>query len=141
VTTLLLLPFFVAALSVVLAFAGILRKRPSLATWCFFAGMLALALDSAITGFSLRATDLREAVGWLTTGLVVETIIPAIWLGFAVTYSRGDHRESLRRWRVPILLIGAIPAVLSFLARDSPVPAGDGPPAKRGSSPASSPGP
>jgi putative PEP-CTERM system histidine kinase len=118
VTSFLLLPFLAAALSVVLAFAGILRKKPSLATWCFFAGMLALALDSAITGFTLRAADLREAVGWLTTGLVVETIIPATWLGFAVTYSRGDHRESLRRWRVPILLIGIIPVTLSVLARD-----------------------
>lgn len=116
-TSLLLLPFAAALFGTVLAVASVLRKRPSPATWFFFSGMLALAADSVITGFSLRVTEIDEVIGWLTTGLIVELLLPALWLGFSVTYSRGDHQESLRRWRPAILGIAAIPIVSVLFTR------------------------
>jgi hypothetical protein len=42
VTALILLPFAAATLSVLLAAASV--KKPTVATWCFFAGMLLLQL-------------------------------------------------------------------------------------------------
>jgi putative PEP-CTERM system histidine kinase len=111
------LPFATAAFSVLLAFASVLRKKPTPATWCFFAGMLALAADSVITGLSLRADSPQELVSWLASGFIVKSIIPPIWLGFSVTYSRGDHRESLRRWRIPLIVTAALP-VAALLFRE-----------------------
>ncbi len=96
-----LLPFAAALLSLLLAIASVLRKRPSLATWCFFAGMLVLGLDSLCTGLSLRATSLPDVLRWLTWGLVAKAFLPAAWLGFSLTYSRGDYSRGPRRLETP----------------------------------------
>ena len=91
------LPFAAAILGLLLAFASLLRKKSSLAAWCFFAGMVVLAIDSLSTGLSLHATELSEVLRGLTLGLIVKSFVPAAWLGFSLTYSRGDYRESLAR--------------------------------------------
>jgi putative PEP-CTERM system histidine kinase len=112
-TVLSLLPYLAAAASVLLAFASVLRKQPTPATWCFFVGMLALALDTVITAFALRATTPETLVFWLAAGVIVKSAIPAVWLGFSLTYSRSASRESLNRWAIPLALIGAIPVGLA----------------------------
>ena len=100
-----ILPFAAAIFSLILALVSLLRKR-SLATWCFFAGMVVLGMDSLFTGLSLRATELSEVLRWLTLGFIAKSFIPVPWLGFSLTYSRGNYRETLARWR--ILAIGAL---------------------------------
>jgi hypothetical protein len=42
----------------------------------------------------LRATELAEVLRGLTLGFIVKSILSAAWLGFSLTYSRGDYRES-----------------------------------------------
>ena len=44
--------------SLLLAGVSLVRRKPSPATWCFFAGMTALGIDSILTGLALRATQL-----------------------------------------------------------------------------------
>ncbi len=56
-TFLALLPFAAAGFSLLLAFASVLRRKPSPATWCFFAGMVVLAIDSLFTGLGVRAAE------------------------------------------------------------------------------------
>jgi putative PEP-CTERM system histidine kinase len=104
-----ILPFASAIFGLLLAFASLLRKKRSLATWCFFAGMAVLGIDSLFTGLSLGATQLSEVVRWLTVGLVVQSFVPAAWLGFSLTYSRGDCRESLARWKMPLAAVALLP--------------------------------
>ena len=108
------LPFAAAIFSLLLAFASLLPKKPSLATWCFFAGMAVLGIDSLFTGLSLHATELSEVLRGLTLGLIVKSFVPAAWLGFSLTYSRGDHRESLARWRIPLAIVALLPIGLSL---------------------------
>lgn len=108
------LPFAAAILGLLLAFASLLRKKPSLATWCFFAGMVVLGIDSLFTGLGLRATELSEVLRGLTLGLIVKSFVPAAWLGFSLTYSRGDYRESLARWRIPLAIVVLLPIGLSL---------------------------
>jgi len=117
-TFFLVLPFAAAALSLLLGIAGVLRKKPSTAAWCFFAGMAVFSLDSLCTGLSLRATNWPDALRLLTAGLVVKSLAPAAWLAFSLTYSRGDHRALLRRWRVPLALAAGVPLALSLGFRD-----------------------
>ena len=109
-----ILPFAAAVFSVLLALVSLLRKKPSVETWCFFAGMVVLAIDSLLTGLNLRATQLSEALGALTLGLIVKSFVPAAWLGFSLTYSRGDYRESLARWRIPLAIFALLPIGLSL---------------------------
>jgi putative PEP-CTERM system histidine kinase len=109
-----LLPFAAGGLSLLLAAVSVLRKKPSLATWCFFTGMVALGLDSILTGLAVRETRLEETVSWLTAGFVVKSVIPVVWLCFSLTYSRTNYREFLSRWRIPLLVVGLLPLGLSL---------------------------
>ena len=38
----------------------------------------------------------------------------AAWLAFSLTYSRGDYRELLARWRVPLALLCLLPVGLAL---------------------------
>jgi putative PEP-CTERM system histidine kinase len=108
------LPFAAAIFSLFLALASVLPKKPSLARWWFFAGMFVLGIDSLLTGLSLRATQLSELLRDQTLGLIVKSFVPAGWLGFSLTYSRGDYRESLARWRIPLAIVALLPIGLSL---------------------------
>ena len=120
------LPFAAAIFSLLLAFASLLRKKPSPATWCFFAGMAVLGVDSLFTGLSLRATELSDVLRWLTLALIAKSFVPAAWLGFSLTYSRGDYRESLARWRIPLAIVALLPIGLSLGFRAAAPPGGAG---------------
>jgi len=79
------LPFAAAISSLLLAIVSLLRKKPSPAIWCFFAGMAVLSIDGLFTGLSLRATQLPEVLRWLTLALTAESFLPMAWLGFSLT--------------------------------------------------------
>jgi putative PEP-CTERM system histidine kinase len=108
------LPFVAAALAFLLAVASVMRRLRSPATWCFAAGMIVLGLDNVFTGFSLRSTRPGQVVSWLLLGFLVKSLGPAIWLAFAVTYSRGDFRRFLLRWRLPVALLVLLPIVVAI---------------------------
>jgi len=114
VTLFSILPFAAAIFSLLLAIVSLLRKKRSLATWCFFAGMAVLGIDSLFTGLTLRATEPFEALSGLTLGLILKSFVPAAWLVFSLTYSRGDYRESLARWRIPLAIAVLLPIGLSL---------------------------
>ena len=112
------LPFAAAVLGLLLAVASVLRKKPTAATWCFFAGMAILSFDSLVTGLSFRATSVATAVNWLTLGLVVKSFAPAAWLGFSLLYARGGARAAFARWIVPMVVLALLPIGLSVGFRD-----------------------
>ncbi len=113
-----LLPFAAGFCGLLVALVSIIRRTPSLATWCFFAGMTALGIDSVVTGLGLRSTKLEEVIFWLTAALVAKSIVPVIWLCFSLTYSRADYRESFSRWKIPIAIVGLVPISLTLGFRD-----------------------
>src|SRR6185295_16277287 len=53
---------------------------------------------------------------WQEWALILKAFLVAIWLGFAVTYSRGDAGESFRRSRTLIAIACLLPvaALLGF---------------------------
>ena len=109
VTFFLLLPFAAAIFSLLLAFISLVPKKRSRARLFFFTGMAALAVDSLLSGVILRATELAEVLRGLTLGFIVKSILSAAWLGFSLTYSRGDYRESFRRWGIPLTVLALLP--------------------------------
>ncbi len=108
-TFFLLLPFAAAIFSLLLAFISLVPKKRSRARLFFFTGMAALAVDSLLSGVILRATELAEVLRGLTLGFIVKSILSAAWLGFSLTYSRGDYRESFRRWGIPLTVLALLP--------------------------------
>jgi putative PEP-CTERM system histidine kinase len=98
------LAFAAASFSGALALAVILRKRRSLASCCFCAGMATLAIESVFDGLSFDQT-LPDQIGyWQNLALFARSFGPGIWLLFSLSYSRGNYREFLVRWR-PILIV------------------------------------
>jgi len=118
VTGLFLVPFVAGILSVLLAVVGLLRGKRSLAGWCFFAGMVALGVESVFTGLRLRAPSSAMALFWLTREFLVEAFLPVIWLCFSLTYSRMNYRDFLHRWKLPVALAAALPIGLAFGFKD-----------------------
>jgi putative PEP-CTERM system histidine kinase len=107
-----ILAFIAAALSAALAVAAVERNRRSGAAWWFGFGMLGLSLDSVLTGICLSLTDFQKLAWWHEWALILKAFLVAIWLAFAVTYSRGDARESFRRWRILIAIACILPVTI-----------------------------
>jgi putative PEP-CTERM system histidine kinase len=111
------LPFVAALLSLSMAVVSLLARKHTLVTWCFFAGMTVLGLDSLITGLTLRVADLAEVQTGVVAGMVVESFAPAAWLFFSFVYSRGNYRKSLQRWGFPVAALALLPIVLALFFR------------------------
>src|SRR5688572_27759301 len=103
------LPFLAGVFSLLLAAISVVRRQPSAATWCFFAGMTVLGIDSILTGLILRATQPTDVVRWMTASAIVRCFIPVIWLCFSLTYSRSGYRDYLKRSRVSLAAVGLVP--------------------------------
>lgn len=112
-TAFLLVPYAAAILCVLLAAARLLRRTRSFAGWCFVAGMVVFAVDAFLTGLVLRASQPDELIAWLRLSLVAKSLIPIVWLPFSLTYSRGNPREFLARWALPVGVLGLLPILLS----------------------------
>jgi len=118
VTLFFLLPFAAGFFSLLLAVLSLFRRKPTPATWCFFAGMAALGIDSVLTGLGVRAIGAGEMVFWLTAAFIVKSVVPAIWLCFSLTYSRTNYREFLTRWSIPLAFVAVVPLALSLSFHD-----------------------
>jgi hypothetical protein len=105
-----LLAFAAALFASLLGFAALVRKEHSIASWAFFAGMQALAFESILDGISLNAPP-DKLVEWQTLASLARCFLPGWWLLFGLTYSRGNYREFLARWRVPLALAFLLPVV------------------------------
>lgn len=88
-----------AGLSVVLAGAVLVSKRRSPPWWWFSAGMVLLAGEAVAGLLSLRPITVEAALAWQRVRLVLLALVPGTWLGFALSYARGNWPEFLRRWR------------------------------------------
>jgi putative PEP-CTERM system histidine kinase len=118
-----MLPFAAALCSLGLAAVSLKQRRASPAWWFFAAGMVALGLDSAFAGLSLRAVQRGDVVAWLAPAFIVKSFVPVLWLGFALTYSRSNYREFIARWKAVLILLGLLPiaVVASLLLQETSV--------------------
>lgn len=107
--------FFAAAiLSLLLAVGSLLSRKVTFATGCFAAGMALLGIDSLLSGQVIGTTEAADVIHGLTLKLIVSSFLPAAWLGFSLTYSRGDARASLNQWRVPLAIVTLLPIGLAI---------------------------
>ena len=108
-----------ATFSAALAVAAAYRRRRSLATWCFSAGMLTFALESLFGAIGHDALVPERAAFWETLTLVTKSFLPGVWLTFSLTYSRANYRDFLVRSRWLIIGFFLIP-LLSLPALYTP---------------------
>ncbi len=106
-------PFAAALFSSALALAVVLRKRQTVASGCFFAGMGIMAVESALGGMSLEASQPVKVALWQTFALMAKSFLPGVWLCFSLTYSRGNFAEFLTKWRYALLAATFLPIGLA----------------------------
>jgi len=106
-----------AAFTAALGLAVLLRKRHSAASWSFTGGMVLLAVETLFNGFSFNELTPKN-VGFLQgAAFVTRSFLPGVWLFFSLTYSRGNYRESLARWRFLLLAAFVLPVALAVAFR------------------------
>lgn len=101
-----------------MALAALFLGKRSIARWCFFFAMELRAVESAMNGMAVEATRPEDVAYWLTGALVAKSLLPGIWLCFSLTYSRGNYREFLYRWRFVLAAAIALPLIVSIGFRD-----------------------
>ena len=101
-----LLTYASAAVGLLLALLGLWRAHRSVADWTFFAGMVLLAAESACFGLSNSSLAPEKIIFWQQWRFLVASLLPGAWLIFSLSYARGNARDFLDRWRLP--LIGAL---------------------------------
>ena len=104
------LALIAAASAALLALVWLAVKHRTLAHWSFAAGLVLLAVDTAAGAWA------GAVPGALTTGMAVRAwcaaLLPGVWLVHSLTYSRGNHRDFLHRWRWVIAVAFGLPILL-----------------------------
>ena len=114
-------------LNAVLAYAGALLgagfaivtilRRPRNAARCAFAtGMMLLAVESLFGGLAAASLLPADGLYWLNWRLCVMALLPGTWLLFSLAYARGNAREFLAAWWLPLVAAFAVPVGLLLLA-------------------------
>jgi putative PEP-CTERM system histidine kinase len=106
------LAFGAASFCGALALAVLIRKRLSIVSGCFSAGMMLFAFESAFTGISFEAASAEKVAFWQTLALLTKSLLPGTWLCFSLTYSRGNYREFLARSRFLLIAAFLLPLFL-----------------------------
>ena len=108
-----ILAYASALFSAVLGLSALLPARRTLTNWFFCLGMGVLALESFFSGLSLHAAASDIILRWQSAAGIARAFLPALWLLFSLTYSRGNYREFLARWRLVLQAAIIIPVVLA----------------------------
>ena len=89
---------------------GLLRQYRTVAGWTFALGMLVLAVDSLLTGFSINHnTSIEDVLYWQRLRLTVLALLPGPWLLFSISYARGDLDKTPRVWIAAVVAAFAVP--------------------------------
>jgi putative PEP-CTERM system histidine kinase len=115
----LILPFIAAVFSVGLAVVVLWQDRRSFVNRVFAAGMLLLALEAGVIGIGLKSPLPEEIIFWQRIRLILTSLLPGVWLLFALIYARANYKKVLSRWRWVVLAAFAFPLTLSTFFQNS----------------------
>lgn len=107
----------VALFALLLGVVVVARAPRQPAHLSFGLGMLAMAIEVVICAIGGRENvDAAGLVENSRLRLLSLTLFPAPWIVFSLCYSRGDHRDVLRRWKAAIaaLVVGPPAFALAF---------------------------
>src|ERR1019366_4126864 len=94
------------------AFTVVWNERRSLVHLAFVTGMALLALENVFSGLSWEAAavpEVQKMVQWQHWKMWTSSLLPGVWLFFALSYGRGNYREFWSRWKFLLLAAFIVP--------------------------------
>lgn len=116
-TGIILLTYAGALLSIVAGTVVLYRDRRSPVHWAFAAGMAALGARETLIAIASSAASTHELLWWSGSALLVEALLPGIWLLFSLSFGRADYRVLIGRWRWAIVLTFLTLVALAIVAQ------------------------
>lgn len=107
------------ALSTALGLAALARRPRTIAQYGLATGLFVLAAEAILNGYTFLSTDGEQRLGYQTYALLAMAALPGPWLVFSVTYSRGNWKVFIKKWRVLIACAFLIPGATAIYFRDS----------------------
>ena len=98
------LAFAGGALAGILALLALARRPSTAAQYALVVGLAALGTQALLTGFTFSTEDGEQRLVYQTYAILALSVVPGPWITFSLSYSRGNWRVFVRKWRV---LIGA----------------------------------
>ncbi len=106
--------FTSVALAILLGAAALLREARSVSKAAFVAIMFLLAVEAIADGLRILETSPDRIVLLQRVSLLAASFLPCAWLVFSLSYSRGNAREFLARWRPALIGSAVIPISLAL---------------------------
>src|ERR1051325_2757942 len=100
------LSYAAAYFSVIVMVSVLLSNRRSFVHLAFAAGLLLLAGEEMLRGFSYGAVLPADVIYWQKRVVAVSLFIPAVWLAFSISYARANFQSSLSRWKWTLIAAG-----------------------------------
>ncbi len=113
-----IIAFAGAAASTGLGLAAFGRKPRSVAQFALGFGLFVLASEALLNGFTFLSFDGEQRLILQTYALLATTAVPGPWLIFAVTYSRGNWRVFLKKWRLLLAAAFILPGATAIMFHD-----------------------
>ena len=117
-----------AALAFVLAILALVRESKSFANLAFVLGIALFGCETICIAFQFSSAQIIDLETWQTNRLMIMAALPGVWLAFSLSYSRGNYRDFLRKWKWVILAVFGIPLCLVFIFHDEFIRVAETPP-------------
>jgi len=80
--------------------------------------MAVLAAEAVCAGLTAGATSPASMIDGSSGGCWRSPLLPGIWLAFSLSYARGNAREFLTKWRLPLAGAFLLPVGLAAVFRE-----------------------
>ncbi|MSU20534.1 MAG: PEP-CTERM system histidine kinase PrsK [Pedosphaera sp.] len=99
--------------------AVVFRQPQQVLVRLFFAvGMLALAAEGVLGALALDTVNPKDVFYWAQLRMFAFACIPGPWLGFSITFARGEGGRSGAKWWGAVLLALIVPIILVTVFAD-----------------------
>jgi putative PEP-CTERM system histidine kinase len=111
--------FVDAAVAIFMAILALVREKRTVASLAFAAAMLFTGAEAIAHGFCLKTSSAPQIIQTEYWALLAASVLPVAWLAFSLSYSRGNAKEFIRRWRLALIVAFAAPVSLAlFVGED-----------------------
>ena len=111
-------------LSIGVAILLLFRESRSVVRDALVSGLVVLSAEILCVALSLSSLLPEHMLAWQRVRLFVAGLIPGPWILFSLTYSRGNWRDFMRRWRLAAWPLALAPILVVIVGRNNLVTAG-----------------